>query len=1085
MLKKIILSFVFSYTFIGFILLPLLVKPQIVNIVEKQTFTKLSIDRFYINPFTFNLELDGVTLDNMKNEHLVSFKSFRINIEPHSLFNQTVKIKEIILNEPKVFIEYFKDKTINLASLLREKTQKIEEKTAAPSEFEMPRVVVDLFKLKDGVIAYKDYTNKKPFEFSLKHLGFELKNIDTYDFDSSDAKIRFHTTLDDGGFVDIKSNVLGFKPLKIDGDIKFEASKLYTQYKYFEDKLGLEVADGKISFKAKYFLNLDDLDSTLINNLHVSLNNLRIKPKNKNLDVLNLNSLDINNVTIKPMKQEVNVGNINLNSLYVKVKMDSDGNIDWLKYLENKTADTNVEDTKVKVEDSNSKAWKVNLDKIFLQKIKVDYDDKKIKPTVFTKLNELNINLENVTLAGEKPFNYNLDLILNEKFKCNSTGSIIHKNLEINSNLECIGFDWLAYKPYINDLAKDALKSSNIKIQNINFQSFKVSDFNLQEKNKIKIKNFNLKSANVSLLDKNVNTKIKLGKINLNSSDISSQKGSYLNYDLSLNLNNKGKISSIGKLSHNPLKQKSKLKIDRISLKEFSPYIGQSLYLNIDDGYFSLNTDLVYEPSKNKSDISLDGKVKLEEFFLSDTRDNSTILSFIKAELNPFNLKLLPNELYVDKAILDAFYIDAQIDENKKINFSKLSKNVKTTNENNITTQSEQSDENKFSYRLMQVGITNGNAYFADYSLPIDFKTSIHDLNGVVYALSNHKDEISYIDIDGEVDEYASTKLSGSVETGNVKSFLDIDFNFRNLSLNNMSGYSAQFAGYKIDDGKLFLDLGYKIYDSELLGKNQVIIKKMKLGDEIEDENISKLPLGFAIALLEDKDGVIDIDMPVEGNLDNPDFKYGALVLKTFVNLIVKAVASPFKFLGSALGIDADNLEYAEFEVGEFKLLPPQKEKLDNVAKIMLKKPKLSFAIVGTYNNITDLDALQTKKLKDLVLLKNNKQANMTIDILEKIFIESLNEKELEKVEIEIKNNFKKKMFHIEYQKELVKRCKGFQVVTQEELVLLANNRAKVLQEYLLNVKAVDKNKIILHEVKESEDDSKNWVKTLLQIEVK
>jgi hypothetical protein len=82
--------------------------------------------------------------------------------------------------------------------------------------------------------------------------------------------------------------VLGFKPFKVRGSVDFEASKLYTQWKYMQDALNLEVADGKIAFSAQYYFDLDNLEATTIDNISASIDNLRIKPKSKYKDVLNL-----------------------------------------------------------------------------------------------------------------------------------------------------------------------------------------------------------------------------------------------------------------------------------------------------------------------------------------------------------------------------------------------------------------------------------------------------------------------------------------------------------------------------------------------------------------------------------------------------------------------------------------------------------------------------------------------------------------------------------------------------------------------------------------------------------------------------
>ena len=338
-IQKIVVYLLSAYAILGFIVLPLVLKSQLVEIVQKETNAKLSLDSVYFNPFVFSLKINEIKLTDTNDSNLVSLKSILINLEPHSLFNSSIHVKRIALEEPNISLIYKKDKSINLASILKPKEEEV--KVENTTEFEMPRVLLDSVAIINGKINYEDYTHKTPFEFSFGRIGFELRDIDTKDFDSSDATIRFHTALGDGGFFDIKSEVLGFKPFKVRGSVEFEASKLYTQWKYMQDALNLEVADGKVAFWAQYYFDLDNLEATTIDNISASIDKLRIKPKNKYKDVLNLDHFLVSDVSVKPMLQDVHIKKIALDSLHVKVKRNKAKEIDWLEYIKTNFAENN------------------------------------------------------------------------------------------------------------------------------------------------------------------------------------------------------------------------------------------------------------------------------------------------------------------------------------------------------------------------------------------------------------------------------------------------------------------------------------------------------------------------------------------------------------------------------------------------------------------------------------------------------------------------------------------------------------------------------------------------------------------------
>jgi len=1186
--QKILIFLLVTYSLVGFFATPLILKSQLKSVIEQELNANITIKSIYFNPFSFRLIVDEIMLRDLEQKHLLSFESLDINLEPSSLYKPAIHIKSLLLQRPKVTLVYEKDKTINLASLLKSKEQKQQSNT---SQSVMPRILLDKISIASGCLDYEDYTNETPFEFSFQNIGFNLKDIDTKSFSKRDSTIRFYTSLGDGGFLDIKSQLLGLEPFEIKGSVDFEASKLYSQWKYFQDYLNLEVADGKVDFKAKYYFNLDDLNATTIDEVELYADMLRIKPKNRHQDILNLEHFVVSGVTIKPMLQDIQVKNLALESLHLRVKRQKDGVFDWSEYIKTSFA-SSVSDKETQTKDANeSKPWNAVVDEIALEKIKLNFLDEKVEPSVETKLNEFNLHVKNLNLAGLDALTYELDLRLNDEFVCSSSGEVKHKILDIKSQTKCSKLDIVRFKPYIDEAANDALslydlnlKSAifgfdanlsvlsqddemqiSIKDANLNLSSFllyktstdekllefedfsvdsvvfesKTKELNIKktkldglnifasmhkdaslnleglvevktskedskpktkQKNsetnfRVKLEHFALSDAGVSFTDESLKPvlKTKLENINANAYNIDSKEKSWLKYDVSAKLNNKGRISTIGELRHTPLKQRSELKLSKVSLKEFSPYLQRMAHLELRDAYLNIDSKIEYEKRDDKPDLRVYGGLGVSELFINDSRDGSTLLSFNKMQLNSFEYEMKPDRVYINELDLDGFYVKAIIDKKKVLNFSGLLKQNKEKNQEVKTVDAKdinQSDESKFDFKIMKINVASGSAKFEDLSLPLEFKTDIHDLNGVVYAISNKDSEISYVDISGEVDKYGSTKLSGSVDSANPKGYLDLDFNFRNLELNALSGYSANFAGYKIDEGKLFLDLGYKIVDSNLLGKNSVIIKKIKLGKKIEDENVTTLPLGFAIALLEDSDGIIDIDMPVEGNVDSPDFKYGAMVLKTFTNLIVRAVASPFRFLGSMLGIDGAKLEYIEFEAGLATLLPPEREKLDSILKIMFKRPKISLKITPQYDEMQDSFLLKREKLLLALMKKSGAKSkkeqlnSLNIDLLEDLYKEINPELKLIDIENRLKKNFSGDVLKREYLIELVKQTTNLQELTQKELDELATLRGEVIREYLVDNKALPSSRLIISKIKKVDKSQEDWIKLKMDIEV-
>jgi len=482
----------------------------------------------------------------------------------------------------------------------------------------------------------------------------------------------------------------------------------------------------------------------------------------------------------------------------------------------------------------------------------------------------------------------------------------------------------------------------------------------------------------------------------------------------------------------------------------------------------------------------------LSSLFLQNTKEDTLLFSLDDLAVKDYTFELFPNRLYVNRVNVNSFYVDAKIDKNRVLNFSQLMKKSSSVKQTEVKEEKKKPQKSElFPVRIDKIALALGSARFQDYSIPIKFKTDIHDLSGVIYSVTNMKAEHTLINLHGDIDKYGSTKIKGSIDGLDPKKFTDISMNFKNLDLSAMSGYSAEFAGYEIDSGKLFLDLGYNIINAKLKATNKIVIKKIELGDEIEDENVTHLPLGFVVGLLEDDKGVIDIDMPIDGNVDKPDFKYGKLVWNTFTNLVTRAVTAPFKFLGAMLGVNTDDLEYVAFESGSSTIAPMQREKLDRLAQIMRKRPKLVLNVDGVYAKRSDTKALQEAKLIALVLkksgLKNKEehQSAMTVTMLEEIYLENADTKSLQKLQNEIKKETKEEDYALVYRKKLIGTCTSMMKVSKEDLVNLANQRVMNLINYLAKEKKISTVRLQKTTKIEEVSEKDGFVNLALHLDVK
>jgi hypothetical protein len=371
-----------------------------------------------------------------------------------------------------------------------------------------------------------------------------------------------------------------------------------------------------------------------------------------------------------------------------------------------------------------------------------------------------------------------------------------------------------------------------------------------------------------------------------------------------------------------------------------------------------------------------------------------------------------------------------------------------------------------------RVIIANAAADFEDRSLPLPFVANIAELNGEITAIAMTSVEPSEVSLEGKVDEFGLVRVTGIVTPLDSSLNTDLKVAFQNVEMPKFSAYTIPFAGREIASGKLDVDLGYKVTASELVGENKIILRDFELGEKIEHPGAMSLPLGLAVALLKDAEGKIDIDLPVRGNVDDPEFRYGRVVLKALGNLIVKVVASPFALLGRLVGVEASDLEYISFIAGRADLTPPEMEKAVKLAEALALRPELRLDIQGVVDRDLDGLAIRTQQLDQIIeeriamLAADGRDdavfAEQRRRVLEGLFRESGVAADAEAALAELRIRFTlpvtadekggadNRFDVLAYLSELRRQLIGQRPLAEEELAMLANARAANLLAAIL-----------------------------------
>jgi outer membrane protein OmpA-like peptidoglycan-associated protein len=269
--------------------------------------------------------------------------------------------------------------------------------------------------------------------------------------------------------------------------------------------------------------------------------------------------------------------------------------------------------------------------------------------------------------------------------------------------------------------------------------------------------------------------------------------------------------------------------------------------------------------------------------------------------------------------------------------------------------------------------IHQGDADFTDMSIkPVGFAIEIHALNGNIRSLSSRADVKSDVVLEGRLNEGSKVKIFGKINPFSYMAYTDLVMSFKDVNLTTLTPYSAKFAGYRIEKGKLSMELRYQLENGQLTAANSFVLDQLQLGERVDSPDATSLPIRLAIALLKDSDGKIDIQLPLTGDLSNPEVSVWGLLSNAAGSLLRKVIAAPFALMGSLMGSSGEELEAVAFAPGLTALTNPEKEQLAVVAKGLKDRPGISLEIKGSADAELDRPVLAEQDLSRQ--LKNAKQ---------------------------------------------------------------------------------------------------------------
>lgn len=538
-------------------------------------------------------------------------------------------------------------------------------------------------------------------------------------------------------------------------------------------------------------------------------------------------------------------------------------------------------------------------------------------------------------------------------------------------------------------------------------------------------------------------------------------------FQFSSTFNKATPFSAKGVLTPQPFRYKGSVNIGRLPIRDFESYFPENVNVFIVAGNAetSMNVDISLKEGKPYG--SYKGSAALRAFHAVDTKAEEDLLKWESLQLDDIQGTLEPFTLALHEIVLNSVYSRIIIRKDGTLNLQNLvekqeNKAAAATGQEAVVkpeTPEKNQTQPKKQVRIDAVTIQDGTLAFTDTHLPQLFETTFFNLGGRVSGLSSDDAQFADVDLRGNLENHSPLLISGKINPLRGDLFVDLKVSFKDIELSPITPYTATFLGYPVEKGKLFLDLKYLIDKKKLDSENKVFIDQFTLGEKVESDKATSLPVKLGLALLKDRKGEIHLDLPVTGRTDDPKFSIWGVVWQVVKNVLVKAVTSPFSLLSSMFGGSGEDFSSIQFAQGSSALTAQEAQKLTTLAKALLDRPALKMELKGYVDRERDTEGyraeLLNRKVKnEKILASSAKGTVITPDKIESFEVTAAEYPELLKA-VYKKEKFPKPRNAIGFVKdlppdEMKKLIIANTIIGDQELQTLAHERVVAVFNYLI-----------------------------------
>ena len=428
----------------------------------------------------------------------------------------------------------------------------------------------------------------------------------------------------------------------------------------------------------------------------------------------------------------------------------------------------------------------------------------------------------------------------------------------------------------------------------------------------IALETFTVDNGSLSFTDASLAQPVSLStSLDTTVTDIDNQADSQFPFSSTLNLESGGDIGLQGNLQILPaIDFNASLSVNNITLTPVQAYLNEVAFIELQSSSVSLDAELVVNTNEP---FAYQGNFVLQDIDVEDQRQDETMVTMNQMSINALSFSTANNSLDISEILFDLPFARVVVNEDGTTNIARSIKPSSTSATNPPDSNTDGDINEALEITVGRVRVESARSNFTDKSVPLIFDTNIQELSGSAESFGTNSTQAMEISLEGQVDEFGLVQIDSSLNPFDITEQSKLDLNFRNLDMPAISPYAIKFAAREIANGRVDVGLSYSINDGELEANNQVVLRDLTLGERIEHPGAMDLPLDLATALLKDANGIIDLEVPISGNVNDPEFSIGPVIRQAITNSLTNIVTAPFRLLGNLLGGEGADLDSIKF----------------------------------------------------------------------------------------------------------------------------------------------------------------------------